>query len=306
MTLRFTPGPGGGTHPVDWLSTHPGFAVSDVSACTACHGDDLAGGISNTSCFTAACHHEDPVWASAAAHGATAKRAPGSSGFKSCQICHAASFTGGGAQVSCLNNSACHGAGVQSPHASQWLPGDTYVHTTTDEGNAPVCALCHYNEPGAGAHTPTPPPAGVTVGCFNNTLCHGVGGVPAGTHETGWLDFDNSAAFHGSFVTQITCETAACHPISGHPTCTSCHFDNQGSRANPGLSFAHDGNVFRDHREESLASGAGTVCENCHQTSRTFRAGAPPSSCGPSRNHPGNEGCHSDPVIDQTLTNPRF
>ncbi|MDH3237343.1 MAG: hypothetical protein OEM47_02250 [Deltaproteobacteria bacterium] len=563
MTLRFSPGPGGGTHPVDWLSIHPGFAVSDVGACTTCHGDDLAGGISNTSCFTAACHHGTaPGWETPAVHGASAK-ASVSSGFKACQICHAASFTGGGSQVSCLNNvachgaevqsphpaswrtgdtyvhttvaegnasvcafchtgganspiappdppapggtppgcfnstlchgaggaphpvggtwvtappaaqphgndakavpgattgfnycqichgtgtdfaggssghscypchgasaphpaswrtgdtyvhttvaegnasvcafchtgganspiappdppapggtppgcfnstlchgaggaphpvggtwvtappaaqphgnnakavpgattgfnycqichgndftggtgttclnnSACHGTGVQSPHASQWRPGDTYVHTTTDEGNAPVCALCHYNEPGAGAHTPTPPPAGVTVGCFNSTLCHGAGGVPAGTHATGWLDFDNSAAFHGSFVGQITCETAACHPISGHPTCTTCHFDNQGSRANASLdpSFAHDGNVFKNHREESLASAAGTVCENCHQTSRTFRAGAPPSSCGPSRNHPNNEGCHyNGALLDPVLTNPRF
>ncbi|NNG47850.1 MAG: hypothetical protein HKM86_12155, partial [Deltaproteobacteria bacterium] len=56
-TSSFDPGTGGGTHPVDFLSTHPSFAVSDVDDCKTCHGDDLTGGISNVSCFTAACHH---------------------------------------------------------------------------------------------------------------------------------------------------------------------------------------------------------------------------------------------------------
>ncbi|MGZ8449820.1 MAG: hypothetical protein ACXWWV_09560, partial [Candidatus Deferrimicrobiaceae bacterium] len=144
-------------------------------------------------------------------------------------------------------------------------------------------------------------------GCFNNTLCHG-SVVPAGTHTTGWLDRDTPAAFHGTFVGQITCETAACHPISGHPTCTSCHFDNQGSRANASLnpSFAHDASVFTNHMNGSYSS-VGNVCENCHQTSRTFRTGAPPSSCGPTGGHPNNQGCHYDAsLLDPVLTNPNF
>ncbi|MBK5095269.1 MAG: hypothetical protein JJE32_06255, partial [Deltaproteobacteria bacterium] len=139
-----------------------------------------------------------------------------------------------------------------------------------------------------------------------STLCHG-DAVPAGTHGTGWLDFDNSAAFHGSFVTSLTCETAACHPISGHPTCTSCHFDDQGSRAYTPLGFTHDASVFTNHRDGALASAAGTICENCHQTSRTFPAGSPPSCQGGGQDHPNNDGCHYDAtLLDPVLTNPRF
>jgi len=545
-----------GDHPASFLSTHPGFAVADVNQCRSCHGDDLMGGISNQSCFLSACHHDpEPNWVATPPapqpHGMSAKRKPGSSGFVSCQICHADDFSGGGAGVSCFlchtpphpnswrtgdtyvhtntdegnasvcaqchldganspigapsppapagtppgcfNSTLCHGAsavphpvggtwvttppaaqphgddakaapgsttgfnycqvchgtgtdfaggssgvscytchGASAPHPASWRTGDTYVHTTTDQGNASVCAFCHtgganspipppsppapagtppgcFNNtlcheagvphpvggtwvttppaaqphgddakavPGAttgfnycqvchgtgtdfaggssgvscytchgasaphpaswrtgdtyvhtsvdggnasvcafchtgGANSPIPPPSppapgGTPPGCFNSTLCHG-DAVPAGTHATGWLDFDNTVAFHGSFVASLTCETAACHPISGHPTCTSCHFDNQGSRANPGLSFAHDNNVFNIHRQGSLASAVGTICENCHQTSRTFRAGAPPSSCGPTGGHPDNDGCHyNDPLLDPVLTNPRF
>ncbi|MGB6410245.1 MAG: hypothetical protein WBF16_03480, partial [Candidatus Deferrimicrobiaceae bacterium] len=537
------PGPGGGTHPVDFLSTHPSTAVSDVDACTICHGDDLTGGIANTSCFTAACHHDaQPNWVVLPSgppqgHGISAKRKPGSSGFVSCQICHADDFSGGGAGVSCFlchasaphasqwrtgdtyvhtnadpdnapvcaqchldganspiappsppapagtppgcfNSTLCHGVagaphpvggtwvtaspapqphgndakavpgattgfnycqvchgtgtdfaggssgiscytchGASAPHPASWRTGDTYVHTNTAEGNASVCAFCHtgganspvpppsppapggtppgcFNStlchaagvphpvggtwvtvspaaqphgndakavPGAttgfnycqvchgtgtdfaggssgtscypchgasaphpaswrtgdtyvhttvaegnvsvcafchtgGANSPIPPPSppapgGTPPGCFNSTLCHGEA-VPAGTHGTGWLDFDNSAAFHGSFVTSLTCETAACHPISGHPTCTSCHFDDQGSRAYTPLGFTHNASVFTNHRDGDLASDAGTICENCHQTSRTFPAGSPPSCQGGGQNHPTNDGCH--------------
>ena len=556
-----------GDHPAGFLATHPTYAVSSVDQCRSCHGEDLTGGIANTTCFTAACHHGTiSGWVAAPPaaqpHGSSAKGLlPGSFGFISCQICHGDSFSGGGAQkpclnaachggpgttphpsqwrtgdtyfhtnaeegnasicarchlngnnspigppspaapagtspgcfnstlchgenpvphavgdawvatppadqphgnsakatpssssgfaycrichgtsggnfnggtaqVSCLNTDGCHGAGVQSPHPSQWFQGDTYQHITTDPGNAPACAFCHYDEPNAGNHPPEPPPVGSDPpGCFNGTLCHGAssgfhstgwfvrppgtqphgqsakgtvsgspgfefcrlchgttdgnfnggnvqfscliadchGGAgnsphpaqwlpgntyvhsttdelnapecgfchyegdnhsptpppagsgcfngtlchasvtPAGTHTTGWLDSD-SAAFHGSLVGSISCENASCHPISGHPTCTTCHFDNAGSRANASLSppFAHDGNVFSNHREESYAS-VGNVCENCHQTSRTFRAGAPPSGCGPTGNHPENRGCHYDSsLLDPVLTNPRF
>ena len=112
-----------GKHPAGFLSTHPGFAVSDSTQCTLCHGSDLTGGIAKTSCFTSACHHGTfATWAQAAVHGTSAKRAPGASGFASCRICHGSDFSGGGAAVSCF---ACHG--VNAPHpASPWrTPGGT-------------------------------------------------------------------------------------------------------------------------------------------------------------------------------------
>ncbi|MGA6992878.1 MAG: CxxxxCH/CxxCH domain-containing protein [Candidatus Deferrimicrobiaceae bacterium] len=266
-TSSFIPGPGGGTHPVDFLSTHPGFAVSDVGACTTCHGDDLTGGIADTSCFTAACHHEDPGWASPAAHGATAKRAPGNSGFKSCQICHASDFSGGGSGVSCF---LCH---APAPHASQWLPGDTYVHTTTNEGNAPVCALCHYNEPGAGAHTPIPPPVDVNVGCFNNTLCHGA----VAAHAVPFLA--HTGVTEDTFNDPFPDGCAACHavtgtsPMTGAPLCTTCHtegspltlLDCTSCHAEPpsGTTYA---NIEGAHTEHIALNSTGSPvsCDTCH------------------------------------------
>ncbi|MGB3097537.1 MAG: hypothetical protein WBB46_12490 [Candidatus Deferrimicrobiaceae bacterium] len=302
-----------GNHPSNFISTHPGFAVAEINQCTPCHGDDLTGGISKQSCFLSACHHGTEVgWVvfpsgPPQGHGNSAKAAPSTGeGYPACQICHATDFTGGGAQVTCLSAS-CHGGPGTSPHPSQWRSVDTYVHTNTNEENASVCAQCHLNGANSPIGAPSPPaPAGTPPGCFNSTLCHG-DAVPAGTHGTGWLDFDNSAAFHGSFVTSLTCETAACHPISGHPTCTSCHFDDQGSRAYTPLGFTHNASVFTNHRDGDLASDAGTICENCHQTSRTFRAGSPPSCAPGGSNHPDNDGCHyNDPLLDPVLTNPRF
>jgi hypothetical protein len=125
---------------------------------------------------------------------------------------------------------------------------------------------------------------------------------------TGWLDFDNTAAFHGTAAATITCETAACHPITGHPTCTDCHFDNQGSRANASLGFAHDNNVFNNHRSGALASAVGTICENCHNTTRQFRTGPVTLRCSPTvGQHPENRGCHyNEALLDPVLNNPRF
>ena len=97
---------GGMSSPPDWVvapsgGQHAKSATRDYLAnggstpCTECHGADLSGGTSKVSCFgnPAGCHH-GPVsgWIAtspaAQNHGVSAKQAPGSSGFVSCQICH--------------------------------------------------------------------------------------------------------------------------------------------------------------------------------------------------------------------------
>lgn len=287
-----------GNHPAGFVSTHPSLVrgPADADQCEPCHGDGLTGGIANVSCFTAtrdgtACHHPAPAtWETPAVHGAAAK---GSPGLSSCQVCHGIDFAGGGSGVACAD---CHGPA----HPDQWQSTSTYKHTTTDAANAPVCALCHFNEPGGGSHPPADPPPGSNPGCFNDTLCHGAR-VPLGTHTTGWLNSGAGAAFHGQ--SGLSC--GECHPISGHPTCTTCHFDENGSRNNATLNFAHTGDVNRDHRRGALAA-VGNVCENCHQTSRTY-GGGEPSGCGPGQNHPGNKGCHYDnALLNPVLNNPRY
>jgi hypothetical protein len=218
-----------GNHPDNFLATHPGFALSSVSQCTTCHGDDLKGGIANTSCFNAACHHGTvPGWVAvppaAQAHGASAKKAPGNSGFVSCRICHGDTFSGGGAQVSCLNNGAsCHGAGVLSPHPGQWLSGGTYFHMTTDEANAPVCAQCHRNGNNSPIAPPSPTaPAGTPPGCFNNTLCHGENPVPHPLDNT-WVATPPAAQPHGNSAKAVPSSS------SGFAYCRICHGTSTGN-----------------------------------------------------------------------------
>ena len=118
--------PSGGTHAssatLDYVASNGGS-----SGCTQCHGSDLSGGISKVSCFgnPAGCHH-GPVanWATPAVHGATAKQAPGSSGFASCQICHGNNFSGRLTAPACVD---CHG--VSAPHPARPWRGPTFTHT---------------------------------------------------------------------------------------------------------------------------------------------------------------------------------
>ena len=182
-----------GKHSANWIVGHRAAFLSDSGQCAACHGADLRGGISGVSCFSASfdgmsCHANGPSmhpanWTNPELHGTTAKSAPGASaGLSYCQACHGDDFAGGLVQKSCVNVAGCHGAGADAPHAFPWVPGSTYVHTTTDAGNAPVCGLCHLSGR-------TPPsyaalPAGTTPGCFDNTLCHGTAGDCVSCHSS--------------------------------------------------------------------------------------------------------------------------
>ena len=170
--------PSGGTHTSS--ATLDYIANGGSSGCAQCHGSDLSGGISKVSCFgnPAGCHH-DPVagWVAAPPaaqqHGVSAKKAPGSSGFASCQICHGADFR----------------TGAEARPASPATPlrrtrrgrgaAPAYTHTDTNTSNATVCAQCHFpgspNNPAN--HPATPAPAGTAPGCFNSTLCHGSSGA---------------------------------------------------------------------------------------------------------------------------------
>jgi predicted CxxxxCH...CXXCH cytochrome family protein len=264
-----------GDHPANFLSAHPAFAVADVEQCRLCHGDALAGGIANTSCFTAECHHGTvPGWAAPAVHGAEAKKAPGSSGFGSCRICHGFDFTGGGAKVSCVNDPACHGAGVQAPHPSRWLPGRERVHTDTHPENAPVCALCHFDEPDAGNHPPAPPPPGSDPGCFNSTLCHGPEVAPHAVRPFA----DHPSRAQSEFSTFCN----GCHNIdpprllSTAPACTECHVGGNPLQVtncatchgNPPDGQAPVGNVFPNvegaHPEHDALEEVAGACGTCH------------------------------------------
>ncbi|MGA6994272.1 MAG: CxxxxCH/CxxCH domain-containing protein [Candidatus Deferrimicrobiaceae bacterium] len=214
--------PSGGQHATSATLTY--IANGGSSSCIECHGADLSGGNSTVSCFgnPLGCHH-GPVadWVvsppAAQNHGVAAKKAPGSSGFASCQICHASDFTGGGAGVSCF---LCH----TPPHPDDWRLFDVYKHTDTDQANAPVCAQCHLNGNNSPIGAPSPPaPAGTSPGCFNNTLCHGTDT----THAVPFLA--HTGVTEDTFNDPFPDGCSACHAITGvspssvAPLCTVCH-----------------------------------------------------------------------------------
>jgi len=264
--------PSGGQHAVS--ATQNYIASGGSAACAECHGTDLSGGISRVSCFanTAGCHH-GPVagWVTtppaAQEHGASAKRAPGSSGFASCQICHGASFSEG-PQVAC---SACHG--VAAPHPAAWR-GVPYTHADTNTANAPVCSRCHFpgsaNNPAN--HPATPAPAGTAPGCFNNTLCHGESAVP---HPVGnaWVTTSPADQPHAAGAKAVASSTAGfsyCQTCHGSGTdfaggsstvsCYTCHGASAPHAASPWRASA--GSTYT--HTNTAETGNAAVCAFCH------------------------------------------
>ncbi len=283
--------------------THTNTDQSNAPICALCHTNGAnssvqpspfdsgaaPGCFNNTLCHSTVGHQAG--WELPSAHGASAKSAPTSTaGFSYCQTCHGNDFTGGTANQSCFT---CHQAGTTGtpPHAFPWLPGDTYTHTTTDQGNAPVCALCHLNGR-------TPPsyatvPAGTTPDCFNNTLCHGAVG-----HAAGWANPNSHGAAAKSAPTSTAgfsyCQTCHGSDFTGgtaNQSCFTCH--QAGTTGTPPHAFPWlPGDTYV---HTTTDQGNAPVCALCHLNNRT-----PPSyATVPAGTTPGcfnNTLCHATPT----------
>ena len=265
-------GPALSPHPNAWLSgntyTHSTTDVGNAPVCKECHlhQNNLSNDAKNLlptfaaapkgtppGCFNSTlCHgavgNPHPVnWSTPTVHGPVAKAAPGAtSGFQYCQVCHGP-FTRGGS----FNCQTCHG--VVAPHPADWLPGDHFVHTTTDQGNARVCANCHTKRAG-------------TPGCFNNTLCHGAAGSP---HPKNWP----TPTVHGPVA------KAAPGATSGFQYCNVCHgpFTRGGSfncQTCHGIVAPHPSAWGPDdtYTHTTTKTGNAAVCANCH---RNINPGTP-------------------------------
>ncbi len=297
--------PSTGKHAANWITAHPGAFFSDPAQCAQCHGSDIRGGISKVSCYSAGfngmtCHpngpgHADPAaFAAPAQHGVRAKTAPDpstTSGFSTCQTCHGSDFAGGSTLplTSCLKTAGCHGATVNAPHSVPWISTSTYHHSTTDTGNAVVCANCHLK--GLNSPLPPPSPAGTgSPGCFNNTLCHGP------IHPIGFA----GPTQHGVRA------KAAPDPstTSGFSTCQTCHGSNfAGGTTFPLTSClntagCHGTGVLAPHAVPWLSkstyqhmttdTGNAPVCANCHLKGLNSPL-PPPSPAGT-----GSPGCFNN------------
>jgi len=260
-------------------STHTNTDPSNAPVCANCHRNanpGTPGCFNNTLCHSepgAVPHPVGSAWVTtspaAQPHAIDAKATAGATtGFTYCQVCHGTgtNFAGGSSNVSCY---PCHSTTTSSPHASQWRTGDTYVHTTTAEGNASVCGFCHLNGANSPIAPPSPPaPAGTAPGCFNSTLCHGTATAPHG------VPYNNPDHF-GVTAATFPAGCAACHDISAPPTklgpvcqtchaaasplaaagCTSCHGDPPSGATYP--------NVAGKHTVHGALPGVG-VCTPCH------------------------------------------
>lgn len=300
-----------GRHPAGWVELHQMQFVNNQDQCRECHGQDLKGGISRVSCSSASigaqiCHAKGPAghprnWPLPTQHGAAAKKAPGTmSGFATCRGCHGSDFKGDGAAASCF---ACHTTAPHSP--APWL-SSAADHTTTDQQNAMSCALCHLNN--ARLTVPVEVPPGVTPGCFNNTLCHGPSGHPAG-----WSD----PAQHGAAAKDTPGpgrgleRCRACHGsdfkgIGTAASCFACHATAPHSPA-PWRIFAGSPSTHRHTDTNSLNA---QTCALCHLNNARLVTpvpvppGATPGCFNNSLCH-GNVGApHVVPFTDPALHGP--
>ena len=206
-----------GNHAPDFLSTHPARALPDGDLCTECHGDDLRGGISGVSCFSASrngvgCHANGPAFHPASWLNKTA--GPGFHGAAymgnalirglACTGCHepATSF------YNCLECHFNEGGTQRVPTGSAYVHGSIGGHAAFGPLDAPnattsVCINCHATNNRFG-HMPQP-------FCHN---CHSP--APPSYHPAGWASPDS----HG------TAAKAAPSLSSGLENCRSCHGSN--------------------------------------------------------------------------------
>jgi hypothetical protein len=262
----------------DWRNAHQTTDESLATDCAGCHTNGAnspilaptppapagtaPGCFNNTLCHGAG---HPAGWAAADQHGASAKAQ--ATGFSRCQSCHGTLFDGGTANISCYT---CH---VSAPHPpTPWITSatPTLTHTTTNEGNAAVCAGCHTGGDNlTSIPTPTPaPPAGTPAGCFNNTLCHAQLG-----HAVGW----NSADVHGA-AAKLAPSGAA---MQGFSKCQECHGVNfAGGTATTCLNTVgcHGAGVDAPHafpwqststrKHSTTAEANATACGLCHLANR--------------------------------------
>lgn len=108
-----------GKHPADWVKTHKNFSAS-LTSCTECHGSDLSGGISRTTCVNPAarCHASSPaVYPS------------------NCLSCHVQGTAPGVPANSYLSGNISFNGGISQVNLHE-------LHIRLSN-TAPVCAVCH-------------------------------------------------------------------------------------------------------------------------------------------------------------------
>jgi len=228
------------------------LANNNIQSCGICHGDDLQGGTSLTSCFE--CHPPYPHrlgWNDPAQHG-TAALDPG---VDSCAIsCHGENFSGKDSATACFK---CHDP---YPHNAEWINmssssnhGKYYV----DPANSTCTSACHGDNFSG---------KGLAKSCFE---CH-----RPYPHNTDWTNMD-SPSDHGRFYVEsyvlpdtsnAECATA-CHgeDFSGGSTSISC--DSVNCHSDNIFPHVDQGQILwgvTGHQTKVNTLGSDTLCVKCH------------------------------------------
>jgi hypothetical protein len=275
-----------GKHPSSFVDAHPSYARPDGAACTECHGDDLRGGISKVSCFSAslngvACHPAGPAFHPSDWLNKTSANFHGTAFTNNvlvrdlpCSACH---DPGDPALYICLD---CHFTqeGRRVPQGSTYTHGQIPGHTTFGpldalNDNTSVCVRCHETNNLFG-HMPQP-------FCHN---CHS----PApggGGHPAGW----NDPGSHG------VAAKAAPGASTGFGTCQVCHGAGQDfaggssgvSCTNNPDAACHGSTVASPHPSQwrsedtythtNTAAGNASACAFCHTAGANSPITAPPA-----------------------------
>ena len=270
-----------GNHPSGWISTHPSFARPDGRACTECHGDNLRGGISGVSCFTASrngqgCHAGGPAFhplnwldkGGTTFHGSAFENGALINNL-ACTACHDPANPSEPPGFICLD---CHFSidGQRVPAGSTFIHGQITGHTVffTDNVVNSVCISCHETNN--------------TFGNMPQPFCHNCHEpFPAGFHPTGWANPDA----HGAGAKSAPGSQA------GFAFCQSCHGTNftGGGNAPSCLNnaFCHGAGVISPHspapwraplsaRTHTITNtGNAAVCAICHLGSGSVVITAP-------------------------------
>jgi hypothetical protein len=263
--------------------THKTTDPTNAPACAVCHTNRLnlsptgaatlpaTAVIGTTGCFNnTLCHGQlgHPAdWSAPASHGSAAKAAPGTTqGLNYCTQCHGSNFVNG-TGTSCKT---CH---TSAPHPAAPWRGTTAsgtTHTTTDQGNAPVCGRCH----AGGARLATPGALVPNATCFNNTLCHGAATAhafpnPGSAHKSSTTGcsschaLGSSASPYPPATTHAAPDCKSCHKLSAATAisqmsgCSDCHGDAATGRPN-GSSFPNISGRHTSPGDHAVA------CSTCH------------------------------------------
>ena len=260
---------------------HAGGANSTVMPSTPAAAGTAPGCFNNTLCHATVGHPTG--WNDPTQHGVSAKSQ--ADGFSVCQTCHASGFSGGSSGISCFG---CHG--VNAPHAPAPWRGTIYTHTTTDQGNAPVCAICHANGANSTVKPSTPAPAGTAPGCFNNTLCHATTGHPVGWSASSQHGASAKSQANGFALCQ-TCHATGFTGGTSGVSCFTCH----------GVNAPHAPAPWRGTISTHATSDPGNapVCASCHTggTNSTVK----PSTPAPAGTAPG---CFNSTLCHGTIVHP--